>query len=43
MLKHVFLTRFVVPLFGPWKIPKCLEKGPFNTKNGSKLGEKRIF
>ena len=30
MLKQVFLTRFepVVARFGPWKIPKCLEKGP---------------
>ena len=31
MLKHVFLARFepVVARFGPWKIPKCLENGPF--------------
>ena len=31
MLKQVFLGRFehVVTLFGPWKIPKCLENGPF--------------
>ena len=40
MLKHVFLGRFepVVTRFGPWKIPKCLENGPFWTqicvKNG---------
>ena len=31
MLKQVFLGRFepVVARFGPWKIPKCLENGPF--------------
>ena len=31
MLKQVFLAHFepVVTRFGPWKIPKCLEKGPF--------------
>ena len=31
MLKQVFLARFepVVTRFGPWKIPKCLEKRPF--------------
>ena len=30
MLKQVYLTRLepVVPHFGPWKISKCLEKGP---------------
>ena len=42
MLKQVFLGRFepVVARFGPWKIPKCLENGPFwdqqCVKNGSK-------
>ena len=42
MLKQVFLGRFgpVVARFGPWKIPKCLENGPFWdhkwVKNGSK-------
>ena len=42
MLKQVFLARFepLVARFGPWKIPKCLEKGPFwdhkCVKNGSK-------
>ena len=42
MLKQVFLGRFepVVVRFGPWKIPKCLENGPFcdqkRVKNGSK-------
>ena len=41
MLKQVFLGRFepVVARFGPWKIPKCLENGPFwdqqCVKNGS--------
>ena len=31
MIKQVFLGRFelVVARFGPWKIPKCLENGPF--------------
>ena len=31
MLKQVILARFepVVAHFGPWKIPKCLENGPF--------------
>ena len=43
MLKQVFLGRFkpVVARFGPWKIPKCLENGPFWdqqwVKNGSKM------
>ena len=34
MLKQVFLGRFepVVARFGPWKIPKCLENGPFWSK-----------
>ena len=42
MLKQVFLAHFepVVTRFGPWKIPKCLENGPFwdqkRVKNGSK-------
>ena len=42
VLKQVFLARFelVVTGFGPWKIPKCLENGPFwdqkCVKNGSK-------
>ena len=42
MLKQVFLGRFepVVARFGSWKIPKCLENGPFWdqqwVKNGSK-------
>ena len=43
MLKQVFLGRFepVVARFGPMKIPKCLENGPFQDqkwiKNGSKM------
>ena len=42
MLKQVFLGRFehVVACFGPRKIPKCLENGPFwdqkRVENGSK-------
>ena len=42
MLKPVFLAHFesVVTHLGPWKIPKCLENGPFWdqkwVKNGSK-------
>ena len=42
MLKHVFLAHVVpvVTRFGPWKIPKCLENGPFWDQkwviNGSK-------
>ena len=45
MLKQVFLANFepVGTRFGPWKIPKCLEKGSFWTKNGSKMGQKRGF
>ena len=45
MLKQVFLARFepVVARFGPWKIPYCLENGLFWDKNGSKMGQKRIF
>ena len=49
MLKHVFLARFepVVTLFGPWKIPKYLENGPFWNqkwvKNGSKTRFSKIY
>ena len=51
MLKQVVFTHFepVVPHFGPWKIPKCLElfknynMGRFGTENGSKMGQKRVF
>ena len=46
-LKQVFLARFepVVARFGPWKIPKWLENGPFHdqkrVKNGSKTCSSR--
>ena len=46
MLKEIFLARFepVVPRFGPWKIAKCLENGPFRdqkvVKNGIFHGSK---
>ena len=45
MLKQVFLAHFepVGTGFGPRKIPKCLEKGLFETKNGSKMAEKCAF
>ena len=45
MLKQVFLARFepVVTRYGPLKIPKCLENGPFSDQNGSKMGQKRTF
>ena len=42
MFREVFLGRFepVVARFRPWKVPKCLENGPFRdlqcVKNGSK-------
>ena len=44
-LKQEFLDYFelVVAHFGPPKIPKCLENPCFGTKNGSKMGQKRIF
>ena len=49
MLKQASLARFepVVARFGPGKIPKCLVNGLFSdqnrVKNGSKMGQKRIF
>ena len=45
MLNPVFLANFepLGMLFGGWKIPKRLEKGPFGTKNGSKMGQKWVF
>ena len=45
MLKQVFLGRFepVVALFGPWKIPKYLENGPFQDRKGVKNGSKTHF
>ena len=44
-LKQVFWDRFelVVALFGPPKIPKCLENGLFSDQKWSKIGQKRIF
>ena len=45
MLKHVFLARFepVVACFGPRKIPKCLENGPFQDQKWVKNGSKTHF
>ena len=45
MLKQVFLGRFepVVACFGPWKIPKCLENGPFRDQQWVKNGSKTRF
>ena len=44
-LKEVFLAHFapVGTGFGPWKIPKCLEKSRFGSKNGWKMGPKRVL
>ena len=45
MLKQVFLGRFepLVARFGPWKIPKCLENGPFQDQKWVKNGPKQHF
>ena len=45
MLKQVFLAHFepVVARFGPWKIPKCLENGPFWDQQWVKNGSKTRF
>ena len=45
MLKQVFLARFepVVARFGPRKIPKCLENGPFWDQKWIKNGSKKRF
>ena len=45
MLKQVFLGHFepVVVLFGPWKIPKCLENGMFQDQKRVKKGSKTHF
>jgi hypothetical protein len=45
MLKQVFLAHFepVVTRFGPWKIPKCLEKGPFWDQKKGQNGSKTRF
>ena len=44
-LKQVFLDRFelVMAHFGPWKCQNALKMGCFGTKNGSKMGQNRIF
>ena len=39
----MFLAHFVVMCFGPWKIPKCFENGPFWDQKWVKMGQKRIF
>ena len=45
MLKQVFLAPLepVVPCFGPWKIPKCLENGPFQDQKCVRNGSKTRF
>ena len=45
MLKQVFLGRFepVVARFGAWKIPKCLENGPFQDQKWVKNESKTRF
>ena len=45
MLKQVVLAHFepVATGFGSWKIPKCLENGPFWDQKWSKMGQKRVF
>ena len=45
MLKQLFLPHFelVVTRFGPWKMPKCLEKGPFWDQKWVKNGSKTRF
>ena len=45
MLKQMFLGHFepVVARFGPWKIPKCLENGPFWDQQWVKNGSKTRF
>ena len=45
MPKQVFLARFepVVARFGPRKIPKCLENGPFWDQKWVKNGSKKAF
>ena len=45
MLKQVFLAHFepVATGLGSWKIPKCLENGPFWDQKWVKIGSKRCF
>ena len=43
--KQMFLAHFepVVMCFGPWKIPKCFENGPFWDQKWVKTGSKTHF
>ena len=45
VLKHVFSARFepVETRFGPWRMPKCLENGPFWDQNWVDNGSKTHF
>jgi hypothetical protein len=45
MLKQVFFAKFepVVTHYGPWRIPKCLENGPFWDQTWVKKGSKMLF
>ena len=45
MLKQVVVAHFepVGARFGPWKIQKCLESGPFWDQTWVKNGQKRVF
>ena len=45
ILKQVVLAHFepMVTRFGPWKIPKCLENGPFWDQKWVKNGSKAHF
>ena len=45
MLNQVFLAHveLVVTRFGPWKMPKCLENGPFWVQNWVKKWVKTRF
>ena len=45
MLKQVFVAHFqpVVTRFGPWKVPKCLEIGPFWNQKWVKTRSKKPF
>ena len=45
MLKQVFVAHFepVVMCSGPWKIPKCLENGPFWDQEWVKNGSETHF
>ena len=45
MPKQVFVARFerVLTRFGPWKMPKCLENGPFWDQQWVKTASKMCF